>query len=344
MTIQKTTLAEPLQSWLSGWITTHRKGGVFQSSLLAGDGSDRKFYRIRFRSETFILLSDPTWTLSKDYAPHQAYLESRGVPVPRFLAEDSKVGCLLMEDLGDELLQKQILAHPEQKQNLLTRAAQLLAELHGKTFPVPVSVPCFQRRFDTEKYSQEMQYTWTHLVDAYLGIGPMTDAEKDAVHSFCNRISQTLPLVFSHRDYHTRNILFHKQGLYLIDFQDARMGAPHYDLASLLYDAYVPLKDAERDALIESYRQCLQSHPLSDKIDWKEFRQHLRAIAFQRVVKAAGSFASFYTRFNKKTHLGYIQPALESALLLQGQLDGLVSHWPIRSWLQRLEEIAAKNR
>ena len=47
-----------------------------------------------------------------------------------------------------------------------------------------------------------------------------------------------------HRDYHSRNLMLHDEPLYIIDFQDARMGPDTYDLASLLRDSYVDLPDA----------------------------------------------------------------------------------------------------
>jgi N-acetylmuramate 1-kinase len=339
MNIQKTILPTPLSSWLSGWITNHRKGSAFKAELLAGDGSDRKFYRVSLRSESLILLSDPNWTSSKDYAPHQAYLESRGIPVPRFLAEDSKAGVALMEDLGDALLQGQIVASPDKKSVYLRRAIEVLGDLHGKTYPVPAALPCFSRRFDKEKYFQEMEFTWTHLVDGYLGIGPMTENERKMVGTFCEKIAAFQPQVFCHRDYHTRNILLHKETLYLIDFQDARMGSPHYDVASLLYDAYVPVTDADRATLLAHYKEVVGAYPLGDKINWDRFETELHAVAFQRVVKAAGSFASFFTRYSKKTHLPYLKPALDSALHLQSILGPLVAEWPVRTWANRAAEM-----
>ena len=345
MSIQKTnlpssqhTLPDPLQSWLSGWVSKHRKGSTIQTELLTGDGSERKFYRVQLRSESLILLSDTTWTSSRDYTPHQAYLESRGVPVPRFLAEDPKVGVLLMEDLGDELLQRPVLSASTRKMPLLTKAMQVLAELHGKTFPVPASLPCFKRRFDKEKYTQEFEHTWVHLIDGFLGIGPITDKEKKFVQLYCDKIETFQPLVFCHRDFHTRNILLHNQSLFLIDFQDARMGPPHYDVASILYDPYVPLTPTDRAALFASYRDVAQTFPFSEKVRWADFEPQMKAIAFQRVIKAAGSFASFYTRFGKKTHLSYIKPALTSALKLQGELGTFAMSFPIRGWLGRLND------
>ena len=51
------------------------------------------------------------------------------------------------------------------------------------------------------------------------------------------------PRVLCHRDYHSRNLMYHQERLYIIDFQDARMGPDTYDLASLLRDAYVDLPE-----------------------------------------------------------------------------------------------------
>ena len=53
-----------------------------------------------------------------------------------------------------------------------------------------------------------------------------------------------------HRDYHSRNLMLHDGSLYIIDFQDARMGPDTYDLASLLRDSYVDLSPQQVDELI----------------------------------------------------------------------------------------------
>ena len=53
-----------------------------------------------------------------------------------------------------------------------------------------------------------------------------------------------------HRDYHSRNLMLHDGQLYMIDFQDARMGPDTYDLVSLLRDAYVDLTAQQVEELI----------------------------------------------------------------------------------------------
>src|SRR5947199_2017384 len=128
----------------------------------------------------------------------------------------------------------------------LGRATELLAELHGRTFPVPHDLPVATRTFDREKYSQELFFTEEHLVRKYLGLPHWSDAGRREVENFAGRIAGIQPHVFCHRDYHTRNLLVRGTDLFMIDFQDARLGSPHYDLASLLWDAYVPVSEPER--------------------------------------------------------------------------------------------------
>jgi N-acetylmuramate 1-kinase len=338
MTPPGKTLAEPLCTWLSGWLAKERLPTDFRVASLAGDGSPRPFFRIDVPGKSFVLLHEPQWTLSKDYAKHQAYLEGQGVPVPAFFALDETLGVLLMEDLGDTLLQVRLLEKPEEKKPWLENAIRLLARLHGSTFPVPTDLPVAGRRFDAAKYRQEFDYTFECLGKEYLGLGGLAPEEDRSVTAFCKTIASFGPDVFCHRDYHTRNLLVFREELRLIDFQDARLGPIEYDLASFLFDPYVGLDENERLGLLSHYHKVLSAFPLSKQIDWNALPQRLRQVAYQRVVKAAGSFASFYTRQGKSTHLPYLVPALESALRLQRELGAELPSLPLEVWLNKVKE------
>jgi len=325
-----------IHAWIERWIASQRITTPLKFHPLAGDGSQRTFYRLTWGKASRVLLSDIGWDLSKDYAPHQEFLASHALPVPLFFEVDASGGFLVMEDLGDQLLQFEILKHPNEKMAWLETATRLLSTLHGKTYPVPKTLPAATRRFDQKKYTDELKFTFEHLQVGYLGMPAPSAAELIAVEDFCGAISHIEPQVFAHRDYHCRNILVKDKKLYLIDFQDARLGPPHYDLASLVYDAYVPINDTQRAKLAALYQEELKAYPLYGAIDWKTFDSDLRRIAFQRVVKAAGSFASFFMRYGKETHLPYLVPALQYAvsllpscpeLLVKGKPAMDLSHW-----------------
>jgi hypothetical protein len=301
--------------FLNRWLVKEGFSKKVSVRLLLGDGSTRCFYRIEDPEHraSWILVSDPEWKQTQDYPAHQKALESAQIPVPVFRSVDPKEGVLLMQDLGDELLQHRIQKEPTQKEEWLKKAAILLAHLHGRLYPVPQELPVTQRRFDETKLFEELSFTLEHLRHAYLGLKPLETRSLSAIKNFCRTLDNLSPQVFCHRDYHCRNLLVHQNNLWMIDFQDARLGPPGYDLASLVFDAYVPISNELRLNLIRTYLKTLESYPLRRAIEDTSFERDLHLLAYQRTLKAAGSFASFWTRFKKTTHLAYIEPALKMA-------------------------------
>ena len=77
--------------------------------------------------------------------------------------------------------------------------------------------------------------------------------------------------------------------LYIIDFQDARMGPLQYDLVSLLHDSYVDMPADIRDELAAMYEDRIRD--ALPHFDETEFDFIYDAMLVQRNIKAAGSFA-----------------------------------------------------
>lgn len=328
----------PLQKAVTPWISTRFPKGQPVLYPLAGDGSTRQFFRLQVEGQSWVILWEPGWDLSKDYAAHQRYLKEQKLPVPAFEYVAPDAGFLVMEDLGDELLQARIQTESD-PMPLLTRAVMLLADLHGRCFPVPPTLPVSSRRFDRAKYAQELAYTHEHLVTKLLHLKePPSD-----VSAFCQELETLGPTVFCHRDYHTRNILFTRGNLVLIDFQDARLGSPHYDLASLIYDPYVPTTDTQRQALVSAYQKQLNQYALGELVDWDKMVGALALVGFQRMVKAAGSFASFFNQQGKSTHLPYLLPALKTARDLEEKHPVLGGIFPLALWIDLLEGMEAES-
>jgi hypothetical protein len=97
------------------------------------------------------------------------------------------------------------------------------------------------------------------------------------------------PLVFTHRDYHSRNLMVIGDKLGVLDFQDALMGPASYDLASLLRDAYLALEEPLIEELLEAYldRMAQAGINLGDRA---AFRRLFDLTSIQRNLKAAGRF------------------------------------------------------
>ena len=86
-----------------------------------------------------------------------------------------------------------------------------------------------------------------------------------------------------HRDCQSQNIMLHAGKAWLIDFQGMRYGRQEYDLASLLYDPYMELSEAERHELLQLWEQ-MNGTPINPAI--------YAACAMQRLMQALGAFAN----------------------------------------------------
>ncbi len=86
----------------------------------------------------------------------------------------------------------------------------------------------------------------------------------------------------------------------LLDFQDAVVGPPAYDLVSLLEDARRDVPEALRRAMTERY---LAAFPELDRAD---FARAAAILAAQRNCKILGIFTRLWRRDGKPAYLGHI--------------------------------------
>ncbi len=107
---------------------------------------------------------------------------------------------------------------------------------------------------------------------------------------------------------------------HLIDFQGMRPGLAEYDLASLLYDPYVDLTEAERAELIAYYRE--QQGKKGITIDG-DFDSKLRLCAMQRLMQALGAYGFLGLMKGHKHFLQYVPAAIKSLRSTLSQIEGL---------------------
>ena len=129
----------------------------------------------------------------------------------------------------------------------------------------------------------------------------------DGFHRLCAEIS-SWPRVLTHRDFHSRNLMSYRGQLYWIDFQDARMGPPHYDLASLLRDSYVDLDEDFVAERAEEFRQRAVPGEARDT-----FQRRFELMSIQRNLKALGTFGYQGTVKQSRVYLPYIPRTLANA-------------------------------
>ncbi|MEP6915741.1 MAG: phosphotransferase [Acidobacteriota bacterium] len=279
---------------------------------LTGDASDRRYYRVIVADGPSIVLSLYASPFKFDALPFvnvARLLALMPVPVPALLGHADDLGILALEDLGDVTLQANLgAATPAEHAALYRQAVALIATMQqrGAALSSAEFLP-YGIAFDVEKLTWEMDFFIKHFIEAYKGV-VMAPAARDELRRECAAMIAMLasePRVLCHRDYHSRNLMVHNGQLYIIDFQDARMGPDTYDLVSLLRDSYVDLPEPTVNELI-AYFLALQGH----SGDQRAFRERFDVMALQRNLKALGTFGYQTTARRNPVYIQYIPRTL----------------------------------
>ena len=275
---------------------------------LTGDASDRKYYRILLNDgDPFVLAvhATPIDAESLPFVNVARLLEAMPVPTPRLLGYDNALGILSLQDLGDVTLQAHLGTQAFQAHAALYRQAVahiVTMQTRGAALTSPAYVP-YGIAFDVDKLTWELDFFLRHYLSAYRN-AVLPAATFEAVRGEFHIIVEELagePRVLCHRDYHSRNLMLSQSQLYLIDFQDARMGPDTYDLASLLRDSYVDLNDLAINELI-AYFLALKG----GGIDEAGFRARFDLMALQRNLKAMGTFGYQTTTRQNPVYIQYM--------------------------------------
>ncbi len=279
---------------------------------LTGDASDRRYFRVLLPDTQSVVLSLHSSAFEFDTLPfvNVARLLSRmPVPIPAVLGHADDLGVLALEDLGDVTLQAHLgAATPAEHAALYRQAVALIATLQrrGDELASPEYLP-YGVAFDVEKLTWELDFFIKHFIEAYRGI-VMSGSAREELRSEFGVVVAALaaePRVLCHRDYHSRNLMLHGNQLFIIDFQDARMGPDTYDLASLLRDSYVDLPEPTVSELL-AYFLALKGQAG----DQSEFRRRFDVMALQRNLKALGTFGYQTTARRNPVYIQYIPRTL----------------------------------
>jgi aminoglycoside/choline kinase family phosphotransferase len=284
---------------------------------LTGDASTRKYYRIWTSTTSYVAcLDNPTVDPNDEstFLKLQKVLHSENVRVPQILDKDLGTGYLLEEDLGDVTFLKDIaqISSPEEEYKYYVDAIDLMASIHNVDTRKYKDDFFTKIAFDTEKLFAEMEFTKKYFLKMYLALDvntPAVDALYKRLYDMCYMLSNE-PRVLVHRDYHSRNLMIKNNEQIVIDFQDARMGTPLYDLVSLLEDCYYQLESKNKEKLIMYYyNNYFKKFDPTKTFD--QFMYTYDMMAIQRLFKAIGSFAYIYADRKDLRYVKYIGYAFE---------------------------------
>ena len=320
---------------------------------LAGDASNRRYFRVELAGgppHTLMLMqlaSPEAFKQSEEAVSGAAppitelpfvnilsHLAKADVAVPSLYYYDKAAGLLYLEDLGDMTLAQACgnAASPETP-DLYRRAVDALIRLHWKaSFPADPACLAFGRAFDIPLLMWEFDHFIEYGIEKRAGT-VLPEHDRRTIRTELRKIAELLadqPRVFTHRDYHSRNLMVQDERLRVLDFQDALMGPASYDLASLLRDSYLSLDEELIGELVIRYLEGRAK--AGAPLDRLTFMRIFDLTSIQRNLKAAGRFVYILLEKNNDSYIQYVPRTLG---YVKRNLDQYRSLHPLRAALAR---------
>ncbi|KST56831.1 tRNA threonylcarbamoyladenosine biosynthesis protein TsaE [Methylobacterium sp. GXS13] len=315
----------------SGW-------DIAERTLMQGDASSRAYERLTKPDGTTAVLMiappRPDGPAVRDGKPYSAIvhlaesvhafvaldrgLRALGFSAPKIYGEDLAEGLLILEDLGQEPVVEGGSPRPER----YTEAVRLLAKLHATpaaaVLPVADGIEHVLPSYDEAALLFEAELMPEWYVPAIRNVALSEADRAEFVALWRTALRNAIPdrATWTLRDYHSPNLIWlpERDGLErvgLIDFQDAVMGHPAYDVASLLQDARVDTSAEFELRLLGLYARERRSR--DPAFDVGAFATAYALLAAQRATKILGIFARLDRRDGKPGYLAHL-PRIEGYL------------------------------
>jgi len=304
--------------------------------VIQGDASSRRFERLQLGDKTAIAINavppkhGPPIRMGKSYrqlARLSDHVDSfiamsyglidQGLSAPEIYAADVVDDLLIVEDFGTE----GIVGPQGPIFERYQVAVDALARLHNADLPSEIKIGS-EYRYQLPSYSLEPLLVEVELfLDWYmserLGVRVTTSMRTDFLLAWrpLEAISKSA-YTWTLRDFHSPNLFWlpHRVGerrIGIIDFQDAVMGHPAYDLASLLQDARQSIDEDFEMRLFEHYITLRMA--ADPQFDLSKFAEAYAVLAAQRVTKILGIFVRLEKRDGKPQYLRHL-PQLRTYL------------------------------
>ena len=301
-----------LDADIISFIETNGWGGA-SFTPMTSDASSRRYVRLKNSSKSVILMDarDVPRSQTGQFCQVARVLRDHGMSAPKIYARDLRNGLLLLEDFGDQLFARLMESDPKREVDLYRKAIDALIHLRALKPPKTLNIAS----------SEVLNSMLAPFFDDYVNENYKDQTVFFALQSHLRDALNVVDhgqRVLSLRDYHAENLIFleNRRGLAsvgLLDFQDAFICHPAYDLVSLFQDA--------RRCVTPEIEKDMVAYYLSQSDDNKEsFLSSYRILGVQRNLRILGIFARLARHQNKSSYLaliprvrGYIQRTLLAA-------------------------------
>jgi aminoglycoside/choline kinase family phosphotransferase len=268
-----------------------------------------------------------------------AWLKAQGLSAPAILAADPAQGLAVLEDLGDGLYAA-LIADGADEAPLYDAAIDALVALHRAAPPAVLqgggsSWPLLKYDGLALATAHDLFIDWWDKLIPALSFTDTAKAEWEAIWAPIRERGEAGASVFCHRDYHAENLIWlpDRQGparVGLLDFQDAVLAHPVWDLSMLLHDARRDVSASREAASLERYLAARSD------LDRERFLSDYAALGALNIVRILGVFARLTVRDGKPRYAtltprmwGYLDTLLlrPDMALLKSWMDRHAPEW-----------------
>tara|TARA_Y100000590_G_scaffold97985_1_gene111519 strand:+ start:2894 stop:3859 length:966 start_codon:yes stop_codon:yes gene_type:complete len=281
----------------------------FKLKKIRSDASFREFFRLYKGEKTSIIVTAKKERFKNlvAYSAINKFLKKKGIYTPKLISQYFKEGIIEIEDLGNRTLLDHV-KRAKNKLNLYKKCVDVILKIQ-KIKPVRKIKFGSNKYFNLNSHNRKNLHKESNLFfDWYLPgvLGKKKSLKhKKMIKSELNKLYKKIFFknqFIVHRDFHVSNIMLNNKKLGIIDTQDAILGNPAYDLASLVDDVRVTLPNQIKNKTFQYYlKNC--------SIKKKQIfflKNDFDILSIQRNLKILGIFYRLFKRDNKPQYLKYL--------------------------------------
>lgn len=265
----------------------------FKIVALPQSGSDRKYFRITEVSNSVIGAYNANPDENEAFIGFSKHFLKQGLPVPEVFGYLPEKYIYFLQDLGDTNLytwlhsRTDISEFNNETKDLYRKILDKLILFQTNGIVGLNLELCYPHKsFDRQSMLWDMNYFKYMLLKLLTVPFNERNLERD-FNTLCDYLLETGQDYFLYRDFQTANVMVVEGEPWFIDYQGGRKGAAQYDVASLLFDAKIPMSDSDREELLGYYIDKFCAVAKEDK---DKFRGYYAGFSIIRVMQALGAF------------------------------------------------------
>ena len=280
----------------------------YKLKKISGDASFREFYRLQKGRHTSIIVQAKKEKFKNliTYIVINDILKKNKIYAPKLITNHYDNNIIEISDLGNKSFYEFIIKKKNKFNNYknLIRIIIKLQNIKPKRFYYFGKYKINFQNYSIKNLHKESDLFFDWYLKYFINNKKISKIKK-ILRSELNKVYKKLSYkndTFVHRDFHISNVMINKNKLGIIDNQDAIIGNPLYDIASLIDDVRIKLPGQLQNKLLDFYHK--NSKLKNDHI--QKLKNDFDILSVQRNLKILGIFVRLYKRDNKNHYLKFL--------------------------------------